>query len=125
MRSGPVDAQAKISWFPIFFFPLGHRGEPRHVCLPLPKQYLVPNNLCIWVEKELITTTCNYPQVQVSAKHARDGRISARFYTNNWPEFSTVVARITTPRLSEVNLYHHSIFPPALSSWSFSPENLL
>ena len=45
----------------------------------------------------------NHAQMRVSAKHARDGRISARFYTDSWPEFSTVVAQITTPRLSEVN----------------------
>ena len=45
-----------------------------------------------------------------------DGKISAKFYTNNWPEFSTVVAQMTTPRLSEV-INDMSSFDCMLAWW--------
>ena len=43
-------------------------------------------------------------QMQMAAKRVRDGKIAANFYTDGWPEFSTVVCQIISPRLSDVRM---------------------
>ena len=37
------------------------------------------------------------------ARNARDGLISARIYTDGWPNFSTTVCQILKPKVSEVS----------------------
>ena len=38
----------------------------------------------------------------MTAKRVRDGKITANFYTDGWPVFSTVVCQLLKPRLSDV-----------------------
>ena len=38
----------------------------------------------------------------MAARRVRDGKITANFYTDGWPVFSTVVCQLLKPRLSDV-----------------------
>ena len=38
----------------------------------------------------------------MTVKRVRDGKITANFYTDGWPVFSTVVCQLLKPRLSDV-----------------------
>ena len=38
----------------------------------------------------------------MAAKRVKDGKITANFYTDGWPVFSTVVCQLIKPRLSDV-----------------------
>ena len=47
----------------------------------------------------------------MAAKRVRDGKITANFYTDGWPVFSTVVCQLLKPRLSDVGhveVYEHT-----------------
>ena len=49
--------------------------------------------------------------MQMAAKRVRDGKITANFYTDGWPVFSTVVCQLLKPRVSEVGhveVYEHT-----------------
>ena len=48
--------------------------------------------------------------MQMAAKSVRDGKITANFYTDGWPVFSTVVCQLLKPRVSEVGqeVYEHT-----------------
>jgi len=39
----------------------------------------------------------------MTAKFARAGKLTAKFYTDGWPEFTTVVCHILSPALCNVS----------------------
>ena len=41
-------------------------------------------------------------QIQMSIRNVIEGKLTARFYTNGWPQFTTAVCQVLFPRLSEV-----------------------
>ena len=50
---------------------------------------------------------CGVPillQVVGTVYNAIKGSVSANFYTDKWPDFSTLVGQIIFPRLSEVSI---------------------
>jgi len=39
----------------------------------------------------------------MTAKHARAGKLTAKFYTDGWPDFTTVVCHILSPTTCDVS----------------------
>ena len=42
-------------------------------------------------------------QLCMAAKFARAGKLTAKFYTDGWPEFTAVVCHILSPAVSNVS----------------------
>ena len=42
-------------------------------------------------------------QLRMAAKFARAGKLTAKFYTDGWPEFTAVVCHILSPALCNVS----------------------
>ena len=43
--------------------------------------------------------------------NAIEGKIKATFYTDKWPDISSVVSEVYSPRISDVSTYHILYIP--------------